>query len=132
MEASGSTCRGQRKDGRRCPAAVVLASGYCWAHDPTLAEQRLAARQAGGAARSTSARVRRLMPPHITAVFDQLEAALHDVLTGTLPPPQANAAANVARAMLAAYTAGEVEEQLRLLQAKLERLEAPPTGTTRR
>jgi hypothetical protein len=131
MEASGSTCRGRRKDGSRCPAVVVLASGYCWAHDPALSEQRLAARQAGGAARSTTARIRRLMPPHVTSIYDQLEAALHEVLTGKLPPPQANAAANVARAMIAAYSAGEVEERLRQLQGKLEGLEAPPTGAAR-
>jgi hypothetical protein len=43
---------------------------------------------------------------------------LRDLLAGTLDPPVANAAANVARAFAAIAQAGEMEERLRELEAR--------------
>ncbi len=80
------------------------------------AEARTAARAKGGSNSAKVVRLRGLVPPRLLPVFDQLEGALADVLSGSLDPRQAQAAASVARALVLVVTAGEIETRLRRLE----------------
>ena len=92
-------CRAIRKDGQPCTAPTLSDAGFCFAHDPDRAAERLAARQKGGQEHANRARLRGLVPPRLLSVYDTLEAALIAVRDGSLDPKQASAMANVARAM---------------------------------
>ena len=113
-----ASCRATRRDGLPCTSTIVLASGYCGAHDPERRQQMAEARTRGGQGRSSAARLRGLLPPRLVPVFGRLETALDDVLSGKLDPRQATAAASVARALVAVLTAGELEERVRQLEAQ--------------
>ena len=119
-DASQSTpkhpvCAGIRRDGQRCAAAGML-DGFCYNHAPGREQERTEARRKGGRNRSNAARIRAAVPARLLPVLDQLEGALGDVLSGTLDPRQATAAAAVARALAAVLQAGELEERLRRLE----------------
>lgn len=76
----------------------------------------------GGQSRSNLARLKRSLPTEPLVFRDVqgvLGAVLRDLLAGTLDPPVANAAANVARAFAAIAQAGEMEERLRELEARV-------------
>jgi len=87
-----------------------------------LAEQRTAWRQAGGQNKSNRARAKKLAAGLGATELDALlAAALNGVLTGRLTPGQGQAAASLARAMVAVREYTAVEDVDRRLAA-LERL----------
>ena len=111
-----AACTATRKDGQPCTAQVLGDGRQCWAHDPALVEQRAQKRRLGGQNRATARRLTKLMPVRLLPVWDQLEQALADVLSGDLDPRQATAAAAVARALALILQAGELEERMRRLE----------------
>lgn len=115
-----TTCEAMRADGSPCTVAPLRSGAYCFAHSPDLADRRAAARVKGGHNRSNLARGARaaVASPPVATLIDRLTRALDDTLAGDLDARQANAAANVARALLAALEAGDVEARF----AELERL----------
>jgi hypothetical protein len=112
-------CAGIRRDGQPCAAPMLDDGPYCFAHDPSKAAARQAARRKGGHNRGAIVRLRGLVPPRLLSVYDELEAALNEVHVGALPPARALAMAAVARAMVAVLQAGEQEERLRTVEARL-------------
>lgn len=117
---SAAKCRGIRADGEPCGSAVVGSAGWCFVHDPRLSEERTAARKRGGAASSNVARLRRhLGPSRLGSIFDRLETALGQVHAGDLSPASAAAMASLGRAMVAVLEAGELEERIMSLEARL-------------
>jgi len=113
-----ATCSAPKRDGTPCTTPVVGDGRKCWAHDPAMAEKRAEKRRLGGQNRSTAKRLSKIMPVRLVPVWDQLEQALADVLSGDLDPRQATAAAAVARALAVILQAGEVEERIRALEAQ--------------
>lgn len=111
-------CRGTRVDGRRCESEIIGRSGFCFAHDPDREEARARARRCGSRASSKLHRARRLAPPVLVEVYDELEKALDEVHRGDLSPHRAQAMAALARAMVTVLTAGEREEDLRGQEAE--------------
>jgi hypothetical protein len=99
----------------------VRPSGWCWFHDPTFAAERDAGRRKGGVQRSNQARARKqftdggLTPQELSGLLGK---ALQDVLDGKVEPGPVNAAANIARALLAVREATETEERLTALEAR--------------
>jgi hypothetical protein len=61
-------------------------------------------------------RLKALAPPRLRTIYDELEEALYGVKTGALTPGQANAMANVARAMAQLLEVGELEDKVRQLE----------------
>ena len=114
-KAPRSTCRAARKDGLPCSAPAVR-NGFCFSHDPDLAEARAAARRLGGEARATHRRLMRLAPPELRELVERLLVASAQVHEGRLDPRRAHAMAALARAAAAVYQQAE-------LTARLERLE---------
>lgn len=115
--ASVAQCRGTRVDGQPCGSEIVGASGFCFAHDPDREEARARARRRGGRASSKLHRARKLAPPLLREVYDELALALDEVHRGYLSPHRAQAMAALARAMVTVLTAGELEERLRAIEA---------------
>lgn len=91
----------------------------CYAHDPARVAERDEARRRGGQNRASAVRLRGLVPPRLLAVYDRLESALERVDNGELDPRPAQAMASLARALVAVITAGEYEERIRALEAKV-------------
>ncbi len=88
---------------------------------PRAAATRSENARKGGQSRSNLARLKRSLPTEPMTLIDVqnvLGAVLRDLLAGTLDPPVANAAANVARAFAAIAQAGELEARLRELEAR--------------
>jgi hypothetical protein len=113
------TCAATRRDGLPCQVRALPGSAYCFAHDPARAEQRTAARRQGGRNRADAVRLRGLLPPRLVPIFERLEAAMTELHAGTLDPRTASAMAALARAMVAVLVAGETEQRLRDLEARL-------------
>jgi len=111
------TCTAIRKDGKPCQA-VATRSGLCLAHDPGLEEKRQEARRQGGRNKARIARLGKLVPPRLIAVYDHLEEALGQVHRGELDPRVATAMASLAGAMVRVLTSGEIEERLRRLEQR--------------
>jgi hypothetical protein len=120
MTSKREQCAATRGDGQPCRARALPGSAFCFNHDPGQAEARARARQKGGRNRAKIVRLRGLIPPRLLPVFDTLEGALAEVHDGTLEPAKANAMANLARAMTAVLTAGELEARVRALEGKAE------------
>ena len=114
-------CSAINRDGRPCSGVARLDRPYCWAHDPELNERRAEGQRKGGAARSNKVRARRqyasggLTPAEVAGLLGK---ALTDVLSGTLEPGPANAAAGIARALLAVREATELETRISELEQR--------------
>ena len=120
-------CTAARKDGQPCKAMAVV-NGLCVGHQPGAQE----ARRKGGRNSAKVIRMRGLIPPRLVPVYDKLEKALTEVYGGQLEPKQATAMAALARAMVAVLTSGELEERVRTLEAKDDRiLQGGNNGLTR-
>ena len=114
-------CMATRKDGQPCMMRVLANGRYCMSHAPELAGKRAQAQRRGGQNRANAARLRGLVPPRLLGVYDRLEGALDDVLSGALPPQQATAAAAVARALCTVLSTGELEQRVRDLETGSEK-----------
>lgn len=112
-------CLGTRTDGQPCGSQIVSESGYCFAHDPEVAEERTRARRRGGRSSSAIFRTRKLAPAALRDVYTTLERALAEVHNGELSPARASAMASLARAMTTVLTAGELEERVRAIEEGL-------------
>jgi len=112
-------CSATNKNGSPCSAGPVRDDGFCYWHSPDLAEQRLTDRQRGGAARSNVARARKQIAGAVLEPGDiqgLLGATLRAVIAGRLEPGIGNAAANIARALIAVREASEIETRLTALE----------------
>jgi hypothetical protein len=119
MEAG--RCTATTRAGKPCSAQARPGTRVCLWHDAEAAEERRHNAAKGGQARSNLSRLKRSLPTESLTFGDVqgvLGAVLRDLLAGTLDPPVANAAANVARAFAAIAQAGEMEERLRELEAR--------------
>jgi hypothetical protein len=101
----------------------ALPSGWCFAHDPALAEKRAAAHAAGGRASATSARVEKLTPASLRPILATLVAALDGVEAGDLTPRQGQAMAALAGAIVRIYESARLEAAMESALARLDALE---------
>lgn len=117
VTANGSPrCHGIKANGQRC-GGFAGKSGYCFNHDPnTTEQQKYAVRASGGKATSTTAKMQRMLPPRLRAVFERLDTAMVDVVEGNLSTGRATALAALASASVRVLQAGEFEERLRTLE----------------
>ena len=104
-------CPAFRKDGDPC-TALARASGFCVGHSPQAQE----ARRKGGLGSSQAARADKLLPSRLRPVVAALEAALREVHEGELDPRVGTAMASISGALVRVFSAGELEERLRVLE----------------
>ena len=111
-------CQAQNRHGDPC-SALALADGFCQWHSPSNREERAAWCRRGGTGRSNANRARKqlasaaLTPAELVSTLCR---ALIKVEEGTLEPGPAQAMAGLARAILAATAAADVESRLVALE----------------
>ena len=108
-------CQALKSDGRPC-TAIATVGVYCIGHSEYASEET---RRKGGSATSIASRAARLLPARLRPVADRLELALQQVHEGQLDPRVAVAMASLARALVAVFSAGELEERLKQLEQRL-------------
>ena len=118
-------CNATRRDGQPCVAAAQ-PSGYCFFHDPALADARTAARQRGGRGKSHVARFQKKAPQELRDVLDQLMQALEETYGGQLEPRVATAMATLCGAIVRIYELGELAVRVQALEEREEADDAYP------
>ena len=112
-------CRAVAKSGNPCGATVVAPSGMCAWHAPEWEGRRREWSRKGGERRSNHERARKQVPAAMTAeeLGGWLGVLFRGVMGGKIEPKVGTAAATIARVMLEAREAGELEARLVALEA---------------
>ena len=113
-------CVARRADGTPCRGVPLPSGPYCWAHEPSLAEQRREIRARGGRNSATHRRLMRLAPPELRELTERLLVAADEVHRGRLDPRRAMALAALARAAAAVVQQCEVLARIEVLEQRLE------------
>jgi hypothetical protein len=108
----------------------MASSDFCFAHDPSMAEEADAARRAGGVQRARQMDRAGCGEPAPTPTWWPLETAAHaraglayviqQTLSGHLPARDCNAAAGALSALVGALRATDLEQRLELLERTLD------------
>ena len=114
--ARTTACRATKLNGQPCGSVVVLASGFCFLHDPDRQAEVRAVSAKGGRGKARIARASRLVPADIRPTLDLLLTVLRETYVGTVDPKVATACAAVASAICRTYQTGVVEERLAALE----------------
>jgi hypothetical protein len=116
---------------------VARPSGYCWNHDPELAEARKEGNSRGGRNRSNAKRASRELiaveardaranlVPGLTRAFEKVEA-------GDLAPNVANSMATIAKALVEVTNATQVDAEIEELRQAIEDLRRQHGSPVRR
>ena len=108
-------CKGTTADGTRCRANAMTGSEYCFFHDPSTAEEREAARQAGGRVGKTTVLSPDTPDAPLSSMADVvrlLGETINQVRRGEIDPKVANAVGYLASALLRALEQGDIEKRL--------------------
>ena len=123
-------CQANAQSGEPCQAPAMANSDFCFAHDPSKADEADAARRAGGVQRARQMDHAGLGAPSPTPTWWPLETAAHaraglayvvqETLSGHLAARDCNAAAGALSALVGALRATDLEQRLELLERTLE------------
>jgi hypothetical protein len=116
-------CLATNAEGASCQSQPVRPSGYCYWHDPSVAEERDRKRREGGANRSNRIRAKRALPDAVLSPIELqglLCTTLKAVIAGRLEPGVGNAAAALARAVVTVREATTLEERIKALEAAVD------------
>ena len=120
--ARTTSCKATKRSGEPCGSAVVLASGYCFLHDPDRQAEVRAISAKGGRGKARIARVERLVPATLRPVLVLLLDVLEEARRGEMDPKAAHAVAAVAGAIVKVYGSATVEQQIADLEAQIAAL----------
>jgi hypothetical protein len=121
-------CGVPTRKGTPCPNKVRAGKSRCWAHDEDLADVRRKGNGKGGQNRANLRRTIKRAPSDVQDVLKLLFATLKGLSDGTVEAQQANAIANVSRAVCSAWEVGALERQLADMEKALaERPRPVPT-----
>ena len=123
-----ASCPATTTTGRPC-RGTPLPTGWCFAHDPALADIRSAGNRRGGVNKATTARLTARMPPTIAGVVDTLVDTLDDVRAGRIEPARGHAVAALARAIVHAFDQWDTAVRLDAVEAHLDDIDLA-TGRT--
>lgn len=112
-------CAAIKQDGTRCRSFSVDDAGYCYMHSSkeSIVQHRKTAWRLGGYSSAKERRGRRLMPPHLAMLYDDLGTAWVQVADGTMPPSRGQALASIANAMRGVFNDSVMEQRLRDLES---------------
>jgi len=123
-------CKSKKVNGETC-GGNAGPDGFCFAHSPALASKHSEASMRGGQNKSNAIRAQKLMPSRLVPVFVMMEEVLADVYHDRITDyKKAQTLALVARALVAIFTTGELEERIRALEEKREK-DHPNLGSLR-
>lgn len=121
----GTLCAATRRDGGACCAYALHGSAYCFAHDPSKAGERFAARSAGGRARhgrtlgAVAGGGQGVTLGSVGDVVALLEVTVRDVLGLENSVSRARAIGFLAGIALRGLEAGELEDRIGRLEDKI-------------
>lgn len=121
-------CPAITKQGTRCPNRIMTGKHYCFTHEHSIADRRRQGSSRGGRNKATERRVLKRIPSDIRSTLDVLFTTLHGLSDGTVEVSQANAIANVSRAICAAWETGMVEAKLKELEGRLTATSTESSG----
>lgn len=124
MQTPAPHCSALNKRGEPCQARPRRDRPFCLRHDPLLAEQRAEWDTRGGEGRSNIRRASKKLPENLSDTLQTLYRALEGLETGKLAASRATAIANVSRAIVAIWEAGELELRLGEIERLLESADA--------
>jgi len=107
-------CNGITKGGTKCRARVIPGTDWCVFHSADAAQRKAWAAQ-GGANSSAQARAKKALPAEVMTIEEVtswLGVVYRGVITKTIDPSVATAAANVARTMNELLRSQQIEERL--------------------
>ncbi len=122
-------CTATRRNGEPCRAQALPDQDLCWAHSPGMRQKAAEARRRGGENKANVVRAGKHIPRDMKELARRLLKAIDEVHRGEFMPDQARAMASLAGAVCRVYEAGEVEQRIAELEA---RLEAQPAQAWRR
>lgn len=128
---TAANCTAQRRDGSACRAPVLAGEALCWAHSPTMAAARRAARAAGGRGHGKLSRPLASLPPELAAVFAKLRELIDGVERGTIKARDAEVIGGLAGRMLDVAKFAHELGAVRDLEARLDALEEQLGGQHR-
>jgi len=113
-------CRAKTKQGKRC-TGTANRSGYCFTHNPALADKRRAARKLGGFNRRTAARVsgEAVKIETIADVLRLVNAVITDTWEQENSASRSRALLACADTAIRALQSGEMESRLAAIEAAL-------------
>lgn len=124
-------CQGTTLQGKPCNAAPRPGSSWCPWHDPAMASERPAWRVKGGANSSNANRARKAIKGDLrdlAGVKATLLTAMGKVERNELEPAQANAIANLARAVVVVAGVADFQDELTDLRRQLSEMREDRTG----
>ena len=123
-------CEATTQSGNPCQAPTLAGSRFCWSHDPANEKAADVARRAGGAQRARQMERSGCGAPDPRPSWWPLENAAQaraglayiaqEVLAGSLPARDANAAAGAISALVNVLRATDLEGRIELLERTLE------------
>jgi len=125
MTSEHKTCAAVNANGKPC-RAMPGVSGFCYTHDPALADARASSRRRGGLARA-SALARAVLPAADVskalrtpaAVRDLLAVTIRNAQTGRLDSRIAAVVGGLAATLLKAMEQADVERRLAELESRM-------------
>jgi hypothetical protein len=121
-------CKGTTADGTRCRANAMTGSEYCFFHDPATAEEREAARQAGGRVGKTTVLSPDTPDAPLSSMADVvtlLGETINQLRRGEIDPRVANAVGYLSGTLLKALQQDDIEQRLADLEAVARHQESP-------
>ncbi len=115
-------CGGTKRDGSRCTATVQPPNAYCWAHDPSNAEQRKRAAAKGGRGR---------VGGDVKDLRLQLQQLTERVVSGALETARGAVANQLITTQIKLLEYERKVKELDELEARLEQLEQTREGGKR-
>ena len=114
---AGRRCKAMTKSAERCKAYAIEESEYCFAHDPTLAQERAQWRRSGGSKGAKKAALEEAAGAQTAEeVKGLLGRTIELVRSGKMDPSTANSIARLCNLQLKAIRETEYEERLRQLE----------------
>jgi len=121
-------CKQTKEDGTPCQTNAMAGSDYCFFHDPAKADEREAARRAGGSVGKTA-----VLPPDapdvslssVANVIVLLGLTVNQVRRGQIDPKVANAIGYLTATLLRALEQGDIEKRVAELEALVKGHAAP-------
>jgi len=111
-------CQATRADGSPCNGRA-RPSGFCFSHDPLLAEARTEGATRGGHGRSKAMRLQRMLDARLARISDLLIDAIREVHEGGLAPARAQAMSALASAYLKVFETAELCQRVEELEGLL-------------
>jgi hypothetical protein len=104
-------CRATKRNGEPCTLPATGKHGFCWAHDPSTAQQRRTRASRGGRGKAAK---------RVAVLWDEVRSVIDGVESERLAPPQANSMVRAYNTLIALSRHDIERAELEITQQRLE------------